>query len=96
MVGLLWFSHVLLDAFTEDLLGPFGVPLLWPISDRYFLFYPWFPHVARYSGSSNPVAFLLSLLNQHNAWAATVEVLTMAPVLALSIWWRRRKGESRQ
>ncbi len=88
MVGALWLSHILLDAFTEDLFGPFGVPLLWPFSDRYFLFYPWFPHVARYSGSSEPVAFFLSLLNPHNAWAATVEILTLTPVLALSIWWR--------
>lgn len=90
MVGGLWLSHILLDAFTEDLFGPFGVPLLWPISDRYLLFYPWFPHVARYSGSSEPVAFFLSLLNPHNAWAATVEVMTLTPVLVLVTWWRRR------
>jgi membrane-bound metal-dependent hydrolase YbcI (DUF457 family) len=90
MVGALWLSHILLDAFTEDLLGPFGVPLLWPFSDRYFLFYPWFPHVARHAGASGPVDFFLSLLNPHNAWAAVVEVLTLAPLLALSIWWRRR------
>ena len=90
MVGALWLSHILLDAFTEDLFGPYGVPLLWPFSDRYVQFYPWFPHVARYSGSSEPVTFLLSLLNPHNAWAAAVETLTLAPVLALSIWWRRR------
>ena len=96
MVGALWLSHILLDAFTDDLLGPFGVPLLWPFSDRYVLFYPWFPHVARYSGSSEPVAFLLSLLNPHNAWAATVEILTLTPVLALSIWWRRRSRAGTQ
>jgi inner membrane protein len=91
MVGALWLSHVLLDAFTEDLLGPFGVPLLWPLSDRYFLFYPWFPHVARYSGSSEPIEFFVSLLNTHNVWAATVEILTLGPPLALLIWWRRRR-----
>ncbi len=91
MVGALWFSHILLDLFTEDLFGPFGVPLLWPFSDRYFLFYPWFPNVARYSGPSGPLAFFLSLLNWHNAWAATAEILTLTPVLALSIWWRRRR-----
>jgi hypothetical protein len=66
------------------------VPLLWPFSDRYFLFYPWFPHVARYSGSSQPIEFFLSLLNPHNAWAATVEILTLGPPVALLIWWRRR------
>jgi len=96
IVGALWLSHILLDAFTEDLYGPLGVPLLWPFSDRYFLFYPWFPHVARYSGSSEPVAFLMSLLNPHNAWAATVEILTLTPVLALSMWWRRSSRDSVQ
>ena len=96
MVGALWFSHILLDAFTGDLNGPYGVPLLWPFSDRYFLVYSWFPHVVRYSGSSNPVVFLLSLLNPHNAWAATVEILTLTPVLALSIWWRRRSRAGTQ
>lgn len=96
MVGALWFSHILLDAFTGDLLGPYGVPLLWPFSDRYFQFYPWFPYVARYSGASAPVPFLLSLLNPHNAWAATVEISTLTPVLALSIWWRRRSRAGTQ
>lgn len=91
IVGLLWTSHILLDAVTADLLPPYGVPLLWPLSSEYFLFWPWFPHVLRIAGPSGAGAFLMSLLNAHNLWAATVEILTLAPVLVLVAWIRRRK-----
>ena len=67
IVGLLWSSHLLLDALTEDFREPFGVPLLWPLSDGYYQIWPWFPYVERLRGaggqrwSSSPACSRLTI-----------------------------------
>jgi hypothetical protein len=91
IVGFLWASHLVLDSLTASRGRPLGLPLLWPFSDQRFLAWPWFPHVVKLPGQGGPVDFLLSLLDLHNLWTLSVELLTLLPLLVLVIWSRNRK-----
>ncbi|MGD8327948.1 MAG: metal-dependent hydrolase [Acidobacteriota bacterium] len=90
MVALLMLSHLLLDALTGDSRPPIGIPMWWPVSDAPLHLYDWFPHVAKLGGTGGPLRFVGSLLNSHNLYAATWEFLTLAPLIALIAWWRKR------
>lgn len=95
MVALLLLSHVVLDAFTEDFRLPYGVPMFWPLSGVAVQIHPWFPYVEKLGGGGGPLQFVASLLNVHNLYAVAWEVLTLAPVVALAVWWRRRRADNR-
>ena len=90
VVGLLWASHVFLDAFTQDFNPPVGVPLLWPFWDRVFNIVPLFPRADKLNGPGDPIAFARSLLTTHNLWAISIEVFVLGPVAATMLWWRTR------
>lgn len=86
---LLLSSHLLLDYFTIDLVAPFGLPLLWPVSGRYFIApRPIFLDVTR---SARAGDFFVSILNRHNLAAALREAaLVGGAALCLAAWRRRR------
>lgn len=91
LVGAIWLSHVVLDAFAQDYSEPRGVPALWPLTDRYFNPYGWFPWVDKLGGQGTPVEFFTSLLSPQNVWAMSVEVLTLLPVVIVIVLWRRSR-----
>jgi len=75
-------SHTILDIFSVDTSSPFGVPLLWPFSQEYFISpYSLFPDVIRSKESTS--AFITSLWNTHNLQAAGLEVLFACAVLLM-------------
>jgi membrane-bound metal-dependent hydrolase YbcI (DUF457 family) len=86
-------SHLLLDYFTIDHVPPFGLPLLWPASGRYFIAArPIFLDVTRSADSGD---FFVSILSRHNLAAALREAaLIGGAALCLALWraWRDRRG----
>ena len=89
---LLLSSHLLLDYFTIDHVPPFGLPLLWPVSGRYFIASrPVFLDVTRSAAAGD---FFISILSRHNLAAALREaVLVGGAAFCLALWraWRDRR-----
>ena len=90
LVGYALASHLLLDYLTVDTRPPFGIPLLWPFSDRVFLFpHPFFLDIHR---SASPLHFLPSLFSHHNLLAAARELLFVGvPLLLVELRCKRVK-----
>ena len=81
-MALAFSSHLLLDMFSLDKRPPNGVPLLWPLTDRYFVVaYPLFLDIQRTANEPN---FLKSLIRDHNFHAVFWETIIMGFVLAVS------------
>ena len=94
MVGLLWASHIVLDAFTQDFRDPVGVPMFWPLSSAPVQVWPYFPYVEKLGGQGSALEFVASIMTPHNLWAVAVEALTMVPLVLVVAWWRRRAESS--
>jgi len=91
MIFLVFYSHLLLDFFTRDFVAPYGLPLFWPFSGRYFIAAkPVFIDITRSQQSHD---FLASLFSRHNLAAALREILIMG-VIVLAVWrlrlWREK------
>jgi inner membrane protein len=85
--------HLLLDFFSWDLVAPYGLPLFWPLSGRYFITAsPFFLNITR-SGASGD--FFVSLFNRHNLAAALREVISLGGLALaaalLRLWWGKRR-----
>jgi len=75
MIFMLFYSHLLLDFFTYDLVAPYGLPLWWPFSGRYVIAsQPFFINITRSSVSAD---FFSSIFNRHNLGAALREVMVI-------------------
>jgi len=71
-VFLVFISHLLLDYFTLDFSAPYGMPLLWPIANDYFIAaHPFFINITR---SAHSADFFSSIFSSHNLKAALLEV----------------------
>ena len=82
-VAAAWASHVLLDWMSNDTRPPLGVMALWPFTREYYKStIEVFPAVSRHYWAAH---FWI-----YNLKALTVEVLILAPITALVVWWRRR------
>ncbi len=78
LVLMLLLSHLAIDCISIDHLAPFGIPILWPISGKYFHFkYGFLPEVLR--GAS-----LITVFNRHNLYTVTVELIIFLPLALLS------------
>ena len=82
-IFLVWFGHAILDFVSIDTSIPYGMPVLWPFSDKYFIS-PWvvFSDVDRGSFSR--------MFGGHNQRTFLVEVLIMGPVVWLA--WVQAKN----
>ncbi len=81
--------HLLLDVLTLDTRAPFGCPLLWPFSDKCFIF-P-ITLFLDFHRASDVNVFFQSILNRHNAVTVGVEILIIVPFLTYA-WHKRRKA----
>jgi inner membrane protein len=80
-IFLVFYSHLLLDYFCWDFVAPFGLPLFWPFSSRYFIAAkPFFLNISRSSASDD---FFVSLFNRHNLAAAGREILILGGLLVV-------------
>jgi inner membrane protein len=89
VIFLLFYSHLLLDFFTLDFVAPFGLPLFWPFSGRYFIAAePFFINVSRSPAASD---FFPSLFNNHNLQAALREIVILGGIALAALLWRRHR-----
>ncbi len=92
-IFLLFSSHLLLDLLAWDFVAPYGVPLFWPFSGRYFISgTPFFLNVTRSASAGD---FFISILNQHNLAAALREVIIIGG-LTLGLTLLRRRSAKKQ
>ncbi len=79
-------SHLALDLLNADLRPPYGIPLLWPLTERYVV---------------GPAIFLNIDWAHRSGWftwhtlaALALEAALLAPLSALSLWlvWRGEPG----
>jgi len=94
VIFLVFYSHLLLDFFARDFVAPYGLPLFWPFSGRYFIASrPIFINVIR---SSRADDFFISLFNGHNLAAAGREIMILGGVLIAVLWARHLLGKERR
>ena len=83
-----YLSHVVLDVLSKDTAPPYGLELLWPISDRFHIS-PILVFDDIWRGTRS------KLFGLHNWLAVGREVLVVGPPTALVLfWWKRRQGYS--
>lgn len=88
-----YLSHLVVDLFGPDSRSPYGVPLLWPMSDRAFLA-PWtlLPGVDHAEATATPTGqWLAAVFAPGNLVAVGWEVLWLGPVAALAALVRLRR-----
>jgi membrane-bound metal-dependent hydrolase YbcI (DUF457 family) len=89
LCGLAYASHLPLDWLSADTYPPRGIQMLWPFSDTWFISeLDLFPRIERRQPFSIPTMTA-------NAWAAVVEIVVMAPVLAAIAYVRGRRQKTR-
>ena len=94
IAGGLYLSHLGLDLLNADTTPPFGEPLFWPLTNRYFIApFAILPDITR--TSSSVVGFFTSLVSLHNLWTMTAEALVLTPLALLTALWRRRRNVAR-
>ena len=85
----IYFSHVVLDYFSNDTRVPYGVPIYWPLDSEYYL-----APVTLFSGitrdSSSGATFVSSLFSMHNLWSVCVELVVFLPFVILLLGWSRK------
>ncbi|MFC1683806.1 metal-dependent hydrolase [Candidatus Zixiibacteriota bacterium] len=87
----LYLSHVLLDCLITDTTAPFGVQLLWPLSNRYVIS-PLLIFPTVYKAGTSGI-FLSSLVHPGNLKLIGVELLYFVPLVAAAqLWLRRNRG----
>ena len=78
---LLYMSHILLDLLAFDSSVPYGEPVFWPVSKRYFIS-PFTPFSDIHKDSSS-LTFFTSLFNSHNARTVLNEIIILSPILLI-------------
>jgi membrane-bound metal-dependent hydrolase YbcI (DUF457 family) len=84
LVGAAYSSHLVLDYFADDGSKPYGIPLLWPFTDRHFIA----PINLFYSIHRGEFSDIFSM---HNLFGILIEFAVMAPITALLFWWARKR-----
>jgi inner membrane protein len=78
-------SHLLLDYFAFDGRPPFGIPIFWPLSSRYFIFFhPIFPSFNHSRFVHATISqFMLGVFSLHNLYAIFLECSIMLPIFII-------------
>jgi inner membrane protein len=91
--ALLYASHLLVDSLTLDTRAPFGIPLLWPFSQKHFHApFSLFLDVHHGAAGEGLGAFVSGLPSLHNLQAVAIELLVLGPLLPLAGWLARRRA----
>lgn len=84
----LYSSHIILDYLSTDTSLPYGVPLFWPLSGKYYIApFAFIPDVQRLPSSTE---FLPSLFSVHNLWTVSIELILLVPLLLLVVALREK------
>jgi inner membrane protein len=86
-----YLSHLILDLLGPDNRPPYGIPLLWPMSEEHFIspisILLGMRHAATATASTQEWA--LGLLHLHNLVAIAWETILVLPFILLGQWHRR-------
>lgn len=89
---LAYLSHLAIDFFGPDGRPPYGEPLFWPISDRYFIspitVFSGVHHVASTFGSTQE--WLRGILSAHNIRAIVLESVLILPFPLFGLWFKKK------
>ena len=81
-------SHLIFDLMTVDGTAPFGAPVLWPFTNKYFIFpLQIFMDVHRAADSAR---FIISLFNPHNLKTVIREIYMLVPVIVIMLFVKKR------
>lgn len=96
LAGLAYATHLLLDWFTVDGGEPWGMQLLWPFSDGFFMSdVPFFLPV-EHGTFGDPLPRVAALfLSPVNCATVALEIAVLGPVLLLGRWWAARRAGRR-
>ena len=82
-------SHIIMDFFTVDTRYPFGVPLFWPLTNRYFISpISIFLDIHRAASTDK---FFASLFGAHNLIASLIEICFFLLILGIIALWKRTR-----
>ena len=82
-------SHLLLDLLSMDGRPPFGIPILWPLSDHYFMI-PILPPVMHSVLDDATIGqFLADVFSRHNLYVVGLEMTLTVP-FAVLVFFRSR------
>lgn len=91
---VLYGSHVLLDFFSMDTTPPYGEPLFWPLTEKYYMSkLILFMDIQRESAANE---FIWSIFTVHNLAAVGLEILWLMPLLAVTLYLTSRIGSVRK
>jgi inner membrane protein len=89
-------SHLLMDWTRADGRLPYGIPLFWPFSSRYFIapiqLFPGFRHGGVTTAATGE--FIRGILDWGNIQVIFVEIVLIIPLILL-VEWMRRCAENR-
>ncbi len=87
----LYGSHLVLDLLSMDGRPPFGIPILWPFSDHYFMI-PLLPPVMHSVLDDATIGqFLADVFSKHNLYVIGLEMMLTVPFLVVLSFFSRRK-----
>ncbi len=81
-------SHIILDSIAKDTSPPFGSPVFWPFTDRYFIFPV--EVLSDIHRASDSTGFIKSLFSMHNMMSVGRELLILLPIILLVIILNKR------
>jgi len=88
--GALYLSHVILDLLINDPSPPFGVQLLWPFSEAYFI-----SAITPFSGFAyfdRGLGMFRTILSVYNLRVILQEIMFMAPLVVLAWYVGKYRG----
>ena len=85
ILGVAYGTHLLLDYFTEDGSFPYGIPLLWPFTNKHFVA-PLSIFYSIHRGDWD------AIFSPSNLKAISMELAVMIPVTLLTILLKRQPG----
>lgn len=90
LAALVYASHLLGDYVTVDERAPYGIPLFWPLSERFFISPITFLGAVKHGNPGDGhLAVLLDIFSTHNLRTIGLELLLLLPALAVILWTRR-------
>ncbi len=87
-IGAAYSSHLLLDYFADDGSKPYGIPLLWPFTNRHFIA----PFNLFYSIQRGEFTDIFSM---HNLFGILIEIAIMGPITILLILLAKRRVKTK-
>jgi len=85
----LYSSHLFLDYLSFDSRPPLGIPLFWPLSNKYYIF-PLLPGVKHSALDHATIReFLEGVFSTHNLFVISLEFIVMIPFILLLLFSNR-------